>query len=124
MSSDDEQSMCDEFYEWIQSSRWRQLLGRRSHEIARLLGPPSQVLTLVYRGCTWRRIVYFFNVTPLQATSAELASYRRGMHFAPTLLFRDDVCVPEAAFDKQLMRGRLTASIPENLRFREGGEFP
>lgn len=120
----DDQQRCDELYRLVHSERWAALAGSSSEEVHELLGPPTSVETLEHEGHVWTLIRYDCKLAPSEASQEERASYEQGMRFAPTLLFRDGVCVPYQAYLDEVLGGQRFAVVPEELRFRPGGSFP
>ena len=120
LRSADEQERCDAFYSWEQSSRFDELVGESRRAVREKLGQPSRLLTLVHAGRTWLRAIYSFSVVPSRATREERASFQAGMYFAQSLLFRDGICVPQEAFDEEVLKNEFTATLPKHLEFHEG----
>lgn len=120
----DDQERCDALYRMVHSERWAALVGASSAQVAELLGPPTTIETLDHGGRTWTSIRYDFTTVPSQASDEERASHARGMRFAPTLFFRDGVCVPYEEYVREVLAGKRYAVIPEELRFQPGGSFP
>ncbi len=117
-----EQARSDRFYELVNSEEWTALPGASAVEIAARLGEPQRVESLSHEGHTWIQIVYEFDAIPSEATPEETEAYGRGMRFAPTLLFRDGVCVTFDDYVREVLGGILL-NVQE-VRFRPGGTFP
>ena len=111
---EDSPKRVDHFYELVNSGQWESLNGLSTEAVLSLLGPPSEVWELEHEGHLWRRIVYRFDAPPTRATEEELRAIGTGMEFTPTLLFRDDICVPRTRYDAEVPTERATAGQPRS----------
>jgi hypothetical protein len=121
---DDEQARADRFFAWVQSGEWDKLVGKSAAEILALVGPPSEIWTLDRDGHHWLQAVYRFEAIPSQFSDDERCAHSKGMHFTPTLLFRDGECVPQASFDSEVLGGKMTATPPRDVNWQPGRSFP
>jgi hypothetical protein len=127
LKSTDPQVRCDAFYEVFGSLEPRHkfqdemLYGKSTQQIYELLGKPSRVGVLEYKGVNWLQATYLFDVWPTKDKSKEY--YKKGWRYSPGLFFRNGISVPSTEWGRET--GVYSTSIPpEHLRFKDGGQFP
>jgi hypothetical protein len=129
LKSTDPQVRCDAFYEVFGGGepssglQAEMLYGKSTKHIYELLGKPSSVGVLEYKGVSWLQVTYLFDECPTNSSQVFKESHKKGWRFGPALFFRNGISVP---FDEW---GRVTGALstsmmPEYLRFKEGGQFP
>jgi hypothetical protein len=130
LRSSDPQARCDAFYDLFgtgqdleDNPRLKPLLGKSTKEIHRLLGKPSHVGTLDYRGLHYVEVLYRFDQCPSQAPPEERKAWEKGWRFGWSLVFRNGVLIPRAWMDDELQLVWYSMT-PERLGFKPGGAFP
>lgn len=131
--SSDAQARCDAFYDlfspdgvvnYEDNTKLRRLLGASTRQIHELLGEPTLIRTLNYKGVQWITVDYdFFDTCPSAAWPRMREAWQKyGWHFAPQLVFRNGVVVSHETMKVELEY--FYQGPPEHWRFKEGGVFP
>ena len=130
--SSDAQVRCDAFYalftpngsaiNFEDETKLRRLLGASTRQIHELLGDPTWVGTLNYRGVHWTEVSYKFDTFPSAEPAQMRQAWREGWRYAPTLVFRNGALVSRKTMDVELEN--FYQAPPEHLRFKQGGVFP
>ncbi len=129
LKSPDQQLRCDAFYEIfgfgvsVEIVKSRLIYGKTTKKVHELLGDPTLIYTLEYKGIKWLRADYLFDICPTKAPMAFEAAYKKGWRYSPSVLFRNGISAPDNVFWKETDIG-LYSVTPEHLSFRKGGVFP
>jgi hypothetical protein len=129
LKSTDPQVRCDAFYEVFGSGELRsdfqseKLHGKSTKQIYELLGKPSRVGVLEYKGVNWMEISYLFDECPTNSPQEFKEMHKKGWRIRPSLIFRNGISVTKNEWARET--GVFSTSIPpEHLRFKDGGQLP
>jgi hypothetical protein len=130
LKSSDPQVRCDAFYELFdgggepsKKEHLEMLNGKSTAEIYDLLGKPTSIGVLEYKGIKWLLPNYVFEVCPTKAPNDAQEACKQGWRYGPSILFRNGISVPHSKFDRETGATRYSVP-PEHLRFKRGGQFP
>jgi hypothetical protein len=130
LKSPDPQVRCDAFYEIFDGAgdpsrkeHVELLHGKSTAEIYDLLGKPTFIGVVKYKGIRWLQVNYVFEVCPTRAPGEFQAACKQGWRYGPSITFRNGTSVPYSKFAQETEVYRYSIP-PDYLLFKKGGQFP